>query len=203
MNAARIAALSFGAVILLGTLLLLLPVMSRDGESAGLLTSLFTATSATCVTGLALADTLTQWSPAGQVVILCMIQLGGLGFMTVYTLLLTFFRREILLSQRLVLASTLGLRSTGGVVRLVRHALLGTVILEGTGAVLLSWCFVPEFGLARGGWYGVFHAVSAFCNAGFDLMGPQGGSLSLFADRPEVLLIHGVLVVLGGLGFFV
>ena len=203
MNAARIAALSFGAVILLGTLLLLLPVMSRDGESAGLLTSLFTATSATCVTGLALADTLTQWSPAGQVVILCMIQLGGLGFMTVYTLLLTFFRREILLSQRLVLASTLGLRSTGGVVRLVRHALLGTVILEGSGAVLLSWCFVPEFGLARGVWYGVFHAVSAFCNAGFDLMGPQGGSLSLFADRPEVLLIHGVLVVLGGLGFFV
>lgn len=203
MNATRIAALSFGGILLLGTLLLLLPGMSRSGESAGVLTSLFTATSATCVTGLALADTLTQWSLAGQVVILCMIQLGGLGFMTVYTLLLTVSRREILLSQRLVLASTLGLRSTGGVVRLVRHALLGTAILEGTGAVLLSCCFVPEFGLARGVWYGVFHAVSAFCNAGFDLMGPQGGSLALFADRPAVLAIHGALVVLGGLGFFV
>lgn len=203
MNATRIAALSFGGILLLGTLLLLLPGMSRSGESAGVLTSLFTATSATCVTGLALADTLTQWSLAGQVVILCMIQLGGLGFMTVYTLLLTVSRREILLSQRLVLASTLGLRSAGGVVRLVRHALLGTAILEGTGAVLLSCCFVPEFGLARGVWYGVFHAVSAFCNAGFDLMGPQGGSLALFADRPAVLAIHGALVVLGGLGFFV
>lgn len=203
MNATRIAALSFGGILLLGTLLLLLPGMSRSGESAGVLTSLFTATSATCVTGLALADTLTQWSLAGQVVILCMIQLGGLGFMTVYTLLLTVSRRAILLSQRLVLASTLGLRSTGGVVRLVRHALLGTAILEGTGAVLLSCCFVPEFGLARGVWYGVFHAVSAFCNAGFDLMGPQGGSLALFADRPAVLAIHGALVVLGGLGFFV
>ena len=203
MNATRIAVLSFGGILLLGTLLLLLPGMSRSGESAGALTSLFTATSATCVTGLALADTLTQWSLAGQVVILCMIQLGGLGFMTVYTLLLTVSRRTILLSQRLVLASTLGLRSTGGVVRLVRHALLGTAILEGTGAVLLSCCFVPEFGLARGVWYGVFHAVSAFCNAGFDLMGPQGGSLALFADRPVVLAIHGALVVLGGLGFFV
>ena len=201
MNATRIAALSFGGILLLGTLLLLLPGMSRSGESAGVLTCLFTATSATCVTGLALADTLTQWSLAGQVVILCMIQLGGLGFMTVYTLLLTVSRRAILLSQRLVLASTLGLRSTGGVVRLVRHALLGTAILEGTGAVLLSCCFVPEFGLARGVWYGVFHAVSAFCNAGFDLMGPQGGSLALFADRPAVLAIHGALVVLGGLAF--
>lgn len=202
MNATRLAVLSFGGILLLGTLLLMLPGMSRSGESAGLLTSLFTATSATCVTGLSLADTLTQWSPEGQVVILIMIQLGGLGFMTAYTLLLTVSRREILLSQRLILASTLGLRNTGGVVRLVRHALLGTAILEGTGAVLLSLCFVPEFGPV-GIWYGIFHAVSAFCNAGFDLMGPQGGSLSLFAHRPAVLAIHGALVILGGLGFFV
>ncbi len=203
MNATRLTALSFGGVILLGTLLLLLPGMSRSGESAGLLTSLFTATSATCVTGLALADTLAQWSLAGQAVILCMIQLGGLGFMTVYTLLLTFFRREILLSQRMMLASSLGLRGTGGVVRLVRHALLGTAILEGTGAVILSCFFVPKFGLPRGVWYAVFHSVSAFCNAGFDLMGPQGGSLALFADQPVVLAVHGALVILGGLGFFV
>ena len=203
MNATRLTALSFGGVILLGTLLLLLPGMSRSGESAGLLTSLFTATSATCVTGLALADTLAQWSLAGQAVILCMIQLGGLGFMTVYTLLLTFFRREILLSQRMMLASSLGLRGTGGVVRLVRHALLGTAILEGAGAVILSCFFVPKFGLPRGVWYAVFHSVSAFCNAGFDLMGPQGGSLALFADQPVVLAVHGALVILGGLGFFV
>lgn len=204
MNAARIAALSFGGIILLGTLLLCLPVMSRNGQSAGLLTSLFTATSATCVTGLALRDTLTQWTLGGQAVILCMIQLGGLGFMTACTLLLTLLRREIVLSQRLVMASALGLKSTGGVVRLVRHALAGTLLFEGAGAVLLSACFIPEAGLVRGIWYGVFHSVSAFCNAGFDLMGPEGGgSLITLAHRPAVLLIHACLIAVGGLGFFV
>ena len=204
MNATRMVALSFGGIILLGTVLLMLPVMSADGRSAGLLTSLFTATSSTCVTGLSLRDTLTQWSLGGQVVILCMIQLGGLGFMTACTLLFSIFRQDIDLSQRLVLASGIGLRRIGGVVRIVRHTLMGTALIEGIGALLLACCFVPQYGLVRGIWYGVFHAVSAFCNAGFDLMGPAGGgSLITCAHRPVVLLIHGTLIVLGGLGFFV
>ncbi|MDY3014964.1 MAG: potassium transporter TrkG [Evtepia sp.] len=204
MNATRMVALSFGGMILLGAALLTLPAMSADGESAGILSGLFTATSATCVTGLALRDTLTQWSLGGQVVILCMIQLGGLGFMTACTLILSVFRQDIDLSQRMVLASGMGLRHIGGVVRMVRHALVGTAVIEGIGALLLSFFFVPQHGLLRGVWYGVFHSISAFCNAGFDLMGPAGGgSLITAADRPLVLLIHGTLIVTGGLGFFV
>lgn len=205
MNSTRLVVLSFGGVILLGTLLLMLPAMSRSGESAGVLTSLFTATSATCVTGLAVTDTLTQWNLGGQIVILCLIQLGGLGFMTAYTLLLTLMRREICLSQRMAIASTLNLQAIGGVVKLARHALMGTVLFEGTGAVLLSLKFVPLFGLWKGIWYSVFHSVSAFCNAGFDLMGLQNGESSLgrFAADPMVLLVHMALIVLGGLSFFV
>ena len=204
MNATRITALSYGGVILLGALLLTLPVMSQDGESAGLLTGLFTATSATCVTGLALEDTLTYWTIGGKIVILILIQLGGLGFMTVSALMLTLFRQEIVLSQRMVMASTLGLKDVGGVVRLVRHALMGTLLVEGTGAILLSGFFVPRYGLLRGIWCGVFHSVSAFCNAGFDLMGPEGGgSLATLSGEPAVLLIHAALIAIGGLGFFV
>ena len=204
MNATRITALSYGGVILLGAILLTLPVMSQTGKSAGFMTGLFTATSATCVTGLALEDTLTHWTMGGKVVILILIQLGGLGFMTVSTLLLTLFRQEIVLSQRMVMASTLGLKDVGGVVRLVRHALMGTVVIEGTGAVLLSGFFVPRYGLLRGIWYGVFHSVSAFCNAGFDLMGPEeSGSLSTLSDEPFVLMVHAALIAVGGLGFFV
>lgn len=204
MNAARMAALSFGAIILIGAVLLTLPVMSRDGQSAGFLTGLFTATSATCVTGLALCDTLTQWSTAGHVVILLMIQMGGLGFMTVIALVLTLFRRDIVFSQRMVLATSFGLSGIGGVVRLVRHALAGTLVIEGVGAVLLSTHFIPLFGPVRGIWYSIFHSVSAFCNAGFDLLGTEeGGSLVGFSDSPFLLMVHAGLIVLGGLGFVV
>lgn len=204
MNAARMAALSFGAIILIGAVLLTLPVMSKDGQSAGFLTGLFTATSATCVTGLAVCDTLTQWTTAGHVVILLMIQMGGLSFMAVTALILTLFRRNIAFSQRMVLATSFGLDGIGGVVRLVRHALAGTLLIEGVGAVLLSTHFIPMFGLVRGIWYSVFHSVSAFCNAGFDLMGTEtGGSLIGFSNTPFLLVVHGSLVVLGGLGFVV
>ncbi len=206
LNATRIVAASFAGIILVGTLLLMLPISSNTGEPTGFFTCLFTATSATCVTGLVLVDTAVHWSVFGQVVILLMIQLGGLGFMTVITLFSLALGRHIGLSERLVMVSTLNLNDMDGVVRVVRYALTGTFALEGIGAVLLSLRFIPDFGIAGGIWRGIFHAVSAFCNAGFDLMGAKYGefsSLAAYAGDPVVLLTCGTLVVIGGLGFFV
>ena len=205
-NPTRIVAGSFGVIILLGTLLLMRPAASRDGQSAGLFASLFTATSASCVTGLIVADTWLQWSLFGQTVILVMIQLGGLGFMTVITLFSLALHRRIGLSERLVMVSTLNLNDMDGVVRMVQHALMGTFCMEGAGALLLSLRFIPKFGLAGGLWRGVFHGVSAFCNAGFDLLGGYSGafsSLAGFNDDPVVLLTTAALITVGGLGFFV
>lgn len=205
LNPARIVVSSFGAIILLGTLLLMLPVASKDGQVTDLITCLFTATSASCVTGLILVDTWVHWSLFGQVVILAMIQLGGLGFMTVITLVSFALRRRIGLSERLIMVSTLNLNDMDGVVRVVRHALMGTFLMEGVGAVILSLCFIPEFGLVGGVWRGVFHAVSAFCNAGFDLLGSNGAFSSMISynGHPVVMLTLMVLIVAGGLGFFV
>ena len=206
LNATRVVAISFALIILTGALLLTLPIASRDGESAGFFTGLFTATSATCVTGLILADTWIQWSFFGQVVVLAMIQLGGLGFMTVLTLVSFALHRRIGLSERLVMVSTFNLNDLDGVVRVVRHALMGTFLLEGIGVVVLAWRMIPEFGVLGGVWRGIFHSVSAFCNAGFDLLGGRFGAFSSVAgynDDPVVLLTIAALIAIGGLGFFV
>ena len=200
LNPTRTVAVSFGVLIALGTLLLLLPPMSRSGRSAGLFLSLYTATSAACVTGSVLADTAGQWSLGGQLVLLFLFQLGALGVMMAYSLILLLFHRELVLSQRVTLASALGLHSVGGITRLVRHGLAGTFLLEGAGAILLAFRFVPLLGPGRGLWASLFHSVSAFCNAGFDLM---GGDLSGFLADPFVLFVHMALTVAGGLGFFV
>lgn len=200
LNPTRTVAVSFGVIIALGTLLLLLPPMSRSGNSAGFFLSLYTATSAACVTGSVLADTAAQWSWGGQLVLLLLFQLGALGFMMAYSLFLLLFRRELVLSQRVTLASALGLKNVGGITRLVRHGLVGTFLFEGVGTILLALRFVPLFGFGRGLWTSLFHSVSAFCNAGFDLM---GGDLSRFLSDPYILLIHMILTVVGGLGFFV
>ena len=168
--------------------------------------SLFTATSATCVTGLIPVDTGMSWTFFGQLVIIALIQLGGLGFMTVITMVSFLLRRRIGLSERLIMVSTLNLNDMDGVVRVVRHALIGTFTLEGAAAVLLSFRFVPQFGLLGGIWRGIFHAISAFCNAGFDLVGGKFGaftSLEGYNDDPYVLCIIMALIVIGGLGFFV
>lgn len=202
-RATRVVALSFGGVILAGTLLLLLPAASADGKSCGLLTALFTAASATCVTGLVLADTLTAWTVFGQAVILAMIQLGGLGFMTVIFLTALMIRRKLSLNQRLLMASSFNLNDMGDVSRVVVDALRLTFLLEGAGAAVLAVCFAPRYGWGAV-WKGVFISVSAFCNAGFDLLGPEGqGSLTSCDGNPVVLLTVMVLVVCGGLGFFV
>lgn len=205
LNSTRIVAGSFAALILLGAVLLCLPAASQDGRSVGFFTSLFTATSATCVTGLSLVETASQWSLFGQAVLLCLIQLGGLGFISLITLFSLMVRRRIGLSERLIMVSTFNLSDLSGVVRLVRNALLWTLIFEGGGALLLATRFIPKFGLGKGVWLSVFHAVSAFCNAGFDLLGEDtpGPSVAAFSGDPVVLVTLMLLVVVGGLGFFV
>lgn len=205
LNPARIVVSSFGLIILLGTLLLMLPVSSRAGTFTDPLTALFTATSASCVTGLILVDTWTHWSLFGQVVVLGMIQLGGLGFMTVISIFSFAMHRRIGLSERLVMVSTLNLNDMDGVVRVVRHALFGTLAIESVGAVILSACFIPRFGFAKGLWRGIFHSISAFCNAGFDLLGVNAPFSSL-TDYTGNLAVQGTimaLITIGGLGFFV
>lgn len=206
MNATRIIAGGFAAIILLGALLLTLPISSRTGEFTNFLDCLFTATSATCVTGLVRVDTWIHWSFFGQLVIISLIQLGGLGFMTVITLVSLLLHRRIGLSERLIMVSTFNLNDMDGVVRVVRHALYGTFLLEGVGALFLSIRFIPEYGLAGGIWKSIFHAVSAFCNAGFDLTGGRYGpftSLEGYNHDPLILGTIMVLIVTGGLGFFV
>ncbi len=205
LSAAKIVAVGFALIILLGACLLTLPAASRSGVSCGFRPALFTATSATCVTGLVLYDTWTQWSGFGQVVILGLIQIGGLGFMSAATLLIFFLRRRIGLKQRLVMAQALSLNDIDGVVRLQKTVLIGSFTIEGLGALILTLRFLPEFGLRRSLRWGVFHSVSAFCNAGFDIFGvlSPGASLIPFQSDPVVLLTLGALVVVGGLGFLV
>ena len=206
LNPTRIVAASFGVIILVGGLLLALPISARDAQATNFLDCLFTATSATCVTGLIPLDTWLHWSFFGQLVIIVLIQLGGLGFMTVITIFSFVLHRRIGLSERLIMVSTLNLNDMDGVVRVVRHALIGTFALEGAGAVLLSIRFIPQFGWAGGIWRGIFHAISAFCNAGFDLMGGKFGAFTNvegYNADPYVLGILMCLIVVGGLGFFV
>ena len=205
LSAMKIIAVSFAGIILLGAVLLNLPAASRSGLSCGFLPALFTATSATCVTGLSLYDTYTQWSGFGQTVIICLIQIGGLGFMSAATLFVFLLRKRIGLKQRLVMAQALSVGDMDGIVRLQKTVLKGSFAIEGIGAAVLFFRFLPEFGLVQAVKWGVFHSVSAFCNAGFDIFGciTPGASLMEFQSDPVVLLTLSVLVVVGGLGFLV
>ncbi len=205
LSPTRIISLSFAAIILLGTLLLLLPFASRNGESAGLLTALFTATSSTCVTGLILVDTWTQWSGFGQLVILCMIELGGLGFMSAASLVVFVLRKKIGLRQRMLMAQALSVNEMQGVVQLQKWVLLGSLVIQLAGALVLFLRFVPDFGFWQSVRWSAFHAVSAFCNAGFDITGnvAPGANMIVFNQDPVVMITLMALVVLGGLGFFV
>lgn len=204
LSPTQIIAIAFAAIILLGTLLLLLPISSRSGQSAGFRPALFTATSATCVTGLILGDTWSMWSGFGQAVILCMIEIGGLGFMSAASLIIFALRRKIGLRQRMVMAQALSVSEMDGVVRLQKWVLLGSLIIQSTGALILFMRFLP-YGWMQAAKWAVFHAVSAFCNAGFDIVGnvAPGASMILFNQDPVVLITLMVLVVVGGLGFFV
>ena len=202
LNAVQTLTLGFACLILLGGLLLALPAASRSGRPLPFLDALFTAASASCVTGLVLYDTFTQFSLFGQAVILLLIQVGGLGFMTVSILVSILLGRRIGLHQRSILMDTVGALQMGGVVRLTRRALKVTAACEGTGAVLLALWFCPRYGMGRGIWMAVFHAVSAYCNAGFDLLG-TGASLTTEAGEPLLNIVLMVLIICGGLGFLV
>ena len=197
--------LGYLLIILIGSLLLTLPISARDGCATPYIDALFTATSATCVTGLVVVDTFLHWSLFGQIVVLALIQVGGIGFMTVLTMVMVILRRNVGLYQRQVIMQAAGNLSLSGSVSLILRILRGTLIIEGIGAVLLSLRFCRDFGLLTGIYYGIFHAISAFCNAGFDLMGRFGpfSSLTPYADDPLVCLTIAGLIFLGGLGFLV
>lgn len=205
LSATKTIACVFAAIILAGALLLTLPVSSRSGESCGFLPALFTATSCTCVTGLVMFDTWTQWSGFGQIVIICLIQVGGLGFMSAASLVVFLLRRKVGLKQRLVMAQALSVSDMDGVVRLQKVVLIGSFSVEALGAAILTLHFLPQYGFGTALKWGAFHSISAFCNAGFDIFGciTPGVSLLEFQSDPVVLLTLGTLVAVGGLGFFV
>lgn len=198
-------ALGFLLLILLGAGLLCLPIASKSGEATPFLTSLFTATSATCVTGLILVDTYLHWSLFGQLVIITLIQIGGLGFMTLMTAFSVALHRTISLRERTLLKENFNVPEIGGMVRLTKRIVCGTFLVEGVGAVILSACLIPKFGIARGVYTGTFLSISAFCNAGFDLLGSEGafGSLASMGENPLFLITIALLILIGGIGFIV
>ena len=200
LTTTQIIMLSFLGMILLGSLLLALPVSSADGVAVPYLDALFTATTATCVTGLVTLPTFSTWSIFGQVVILVLIQVGGLGVITVISAFMLLLQKRVGIGERLLLQDAFNLNTLSGIVRFVKRVLFGTFLVEGMGAVLYMTVFVPEFG-ARGVWLSVFTAVSAFCNAGIDIIGPS--SLCDYATNPMVNLVTSALIILSGIGYIV
>lgn len=186
----------------IGTIFLSLPISSASGSQTGLLTSFFTATSAVCVTGLVVVDTGTYWSVFGKTIILLLIQAGGLGFMTITSFLALLMGRRITLRERLVIQESLNKLDIQGIVKFVKYVIITTFIIEGIGALLFSIQFIPLFGVKRGIAYSIFHSISAFCNAGFDIMGNYS-SLTAFTGSFTVQMTAIMLIILGGLGFSV
>ncbi len=202
ISADKMLVAGFAFIIFLGALLLSLPQSSSTGESVGFLNALFTSTSATCVTGLITVDTGTAFSTLGHVIIITLIQIGGLGFMIFATLILIALGKRISLKNRMLLRDTFNIDSLTGVVKLSLKVVIIALSFELIGAILLSIRFVPMFGLKQGIAFGLFHSISAFCNAGFDLFGNYE-SLTNFSNDPLVLLTISFLIIFGGLGFLV
>ena len=203
LSSYQIIIYGFLLIIMIGSLLLMLPVSTRGNESASFGDALFTATSAVCVTGLVVRDTATYWSEFGQVVILLLIQIGGMGVVTMAVLIARVSGRKIGLMQRSTLQETLGAPQVGGIVRLTAFIIRLTVTFEICGAILLMPTFVKDFDMLKGIWYSLFHSVSAFCNAGFDLMGINSkfSSLTAYSGNPVVIFTIMGLIVIGGIGF--
>ncbi len=201
----QVIAMGFLAIILFGAFLLSMPFSSRSGAATPFINSLFAATTSTCVTGLVVYDTYTHWSIAGQIIILSLIQIGGIGFMSVATFLAIVLKRRIGLRERRLIMESANTMNIGGVVALMRKILIGTLIIESLGAIALSIKFVPEMGLGVGIYNGIFHSVSAFCNAGIDIMGKYGQftSLTRYSDDVLVNITIMLLIIIGGIGFIV
>ena len=200
LSTTQIILLSFLVTIFLGSLLLALPISSADGEAVPYLDALFTATTSTCVTGLVTLPTATTWSVFGQVVILLLIQIGGLGLITVMSGLMILLHRKMGIGDRLLIQDAFNLNTMSGLAKFVKNVLFGTLIVEGIGALLYMPVFVTDFG-AKGIWISVFNSVSAFCNAGIDVIGEN--SLCNYATNPLVNLVTSALIILGGLGYIV
>lgn len=201
----QIIALSTLMIILLGAVILSLPISSRAGTATPFINSLFTSGSAFCVTGLVVYDTYTHWSRFGQIVILLLIQIGGLGFMTVVTLFSMFLKRKIGLRERCLLKESSNTMKIGGIVFLIKRILKGTILFEGIGTLILTLRFYPEMGFIESFYYGLFHSVSAFCNAGYDIMGKYGqfSSLTRYSNDITVNVTIMSLIAIGGIGFIV
>ena len=200
VSTTHIIMLSFLAVILIGALLLSLPISSADGKSTSFLDALFTATTSTCVTGLVVTPTVSSWSVFGQSVILVLIQIGGLGVITIMSGLMILLHKKMGIGDRLLLQDAFNLNSLSGLVRFVKKVVAGTLIIEGIGALLYMTVFVPQFG-AKGIWISVFTSVSAFCNAGIDIIAEN--SLCNYALNPIINIVTCALIILGGLGYIV
>ena len=201
----RSLVLGYLAVILLGTLLLILPISTHKTGSASFMDALFTTVSASCVTGLVLHDTYTYWSVFGQIVIIFLIQMGGIGFMTVIISILRIGGKKINLKERTFMQESVSAPNVGGLVKLTGTILIGTLIFESIGAFILAFRFVPDYGWGKGIYFAIFTSISAFCNAGFDLMGinEEYSSLTLYSSDPIVCITVPLLIIIGGLGFFV
>lgn len=200
LNPPRVLALGFLGLILFGSVLLNLPVASADGDSIGFLDALFTSASAVCVTGLIVVNTATYWSVFGKVVILFLIQIGGLGIMTMATMVALIMGKKISLKERLIIKEQMNQETMSGMVKLTLYVILLTFAIEAIGAIILSFRFVPEYGLTKGIWFSVFHSISAFCNAGFDI---TGNSLMSYTDSPLTIMTLSGLIIIGGTGFSV
>ena len=200
LSTTQIILLSFLVTILAGSALLALPISSSSGESVSYLDALFTATTSTCVTGLVTLPTVSTWSVFGQVVILFLIQIGGLGIITIMSGLMLLLNRKMGIGDRLLIQDAFNLNTMSGLAKFVKNVLFGTLIVEGIGAVLYMFVFVPDFG-ARGIWISVFNSVSAFCNAGIDIIAENG--LYNYATNPLINIVTAVLIILGGLGYIV
>ena len=198
----QILALGFAIVIIIGAILLSLPIASQSGKITPFIDCIFTSTSAVCVTGLVTLDTGTYWTYFGKTVIMLLIEIGGLGFMSITTLVFLILGKRITLKGRLIMQEAMNVNSLQGLVKMAKYVLIFTFSVEGIGAVLFSTQFIPEFGIAKGIYYSIFHSVSAFCNAGFDLMG-NFNSVTAYADNAVVILTISALIVIGGLGFYV
>ena len=199
-SAVQILALGFSMVILLGAIILSLPISSKSGEFTPFLDSLFTSTSAVCVTGLITLNTAAHWNYFGKTVIIILIQIGGLGFMSFTTLFALMVKKKITLRERLLIQEAMNTFGIQGLVRMIRYILAFTFSVEMLGALLLSTQFIPKFGFLKGIYYSIWHSISAFCNAGFDLF---GDNLVGYANNKTVILTIAALIVIGGLGFTV
>lgn len=205
LAASKLIAIVFLLIIICGALLLMLPVSSRDGASAGVWTAIFTAVSSTCVTGLSLVDTWTQWSGFGQVVILCLIEVGGLGFMTAASVIVFALRKRMGMSHQMLVAQSVGSDDMGDIIRIQKRVLTVSLVAQLIGAAILTVRFFGELGLVSALKIGIFHSVSAYCNAGFDIFGFEqpGTSIVRFGTDPTLCLTLAVLIIVGGIGFLV